>query len=124
MMNLRYRADKSVLQAVLAQANQLDLSAYDTEATAVFNSAKVAAEAVYSDADAEQDAVDAVVANLKEAIEALKTSVDGEKPVAGDSNLTTGSGNAKTGETFPTAAAVAVLLLAGTAAVVLKKRSC
>lgn len=124
MMNLRYRADKSILQAVLAQANQLDLSAYDTEATAVFNSAKVAAEAVYSDADAEQDAVDAAVANLKKAIEALKTSVDGEKPVAGDSNLTTGSGNAKTGETFPTAAAIAVLLLAGTAAVVLKKRSC
>lgn len=123
MLNLRYRADKSVLQAVLAQADQLDLSAYGTEAVTRFHSAKAAAEAVYSDADAGQDAVDTAADNLKKAIEALQTAADVEKPVAGDSNLTTGSGNAKTGETFPAAAAVAALLLAGAAAAVFKKKN-
>ena len=127
MMNLRYRADKSVLESVLAQANALDLSAYSEADLVAFNTAKAAAEAVYSDVNAEQDAADDAASNLQAAIASLTgapadTTTPGT-PAQGDAALTTAGGNAKTGEAAPIALAVAAVSLAGAAILFSKKRS-
>ena len=127
MMNLRYKADKSVLESVLAQANDLDLSAYSEADLAAFNAAKAAAEAVYSDVNAEQDAADDAASNLQAAIASLTgapadTTISGT-PTQGDAALTTAGGNAKTGEAAPIALAVATVSLAGAAILFSKKRS-
>ena len=135
MMNLRYRADKSVLEAVLAQANDVDLSTYSEAELAAFNAAKAAAEAVYNDVNAEQDAVNDAVSALQAAIipvtEALNdtttpTDTDittPDAPTQGDTTLTTGGGNAKTGEAAPIALAVAAVSLVGAALFISKKRN-
>ena len=63
------------------------------------------------------------VSDLSEAIKGL-TYADGtpaDIQVNGDGSITGNSASAKTGETTPIAMAVAALLLAGGAAVVLKK---
>lgn len=132
MMNLRFKADKSVLEAVLAQVNDLDLSAYSEADLAAFNAAKAAAEAVYNDVNAEQDAVDKAIADLQAAIPTEEpadttdtdlTQTDTETPTQGDAALTTGGGNAKTGEATPIALAVAAVSLVGAALFISKKRS-
>lgn len=64
MLNLYFTADKNVLEAVLAEANAIDLSAYSKADLAAFNAAKPAAEAVYNDSNAEQDAADKAVSCL------------------------------------------------------------
>ena len=64
MLNLCFKADKGVLEAVLAEANAIDLSAYSEADLAAFNAAKAAAEAVYNDVNAEQDAADKAVSCL------------------------------------------------------------
>ena len=64
MLNLCFKADKNVFEAVLAEANAIDLSAYSEADLAAFNAAKAAAEAVYNDVNAEQDAADKAVSCL------------------------------------------------------------
>ena len=64
MLNLCFKADKNVFEAVLAEANAIDLSAYSEADLAAFNAAKAAAEAVYNDINAEQDAADKAVSCL------------------------------------------------------------
>lgn len=71
MLNLYFKADKNVFEAVLAEANAIDLSAYSEADLAAFNAAKSAAEAAYNDSNAEQDAADKAVSCLQAAIASL-----------------------------------------------------
>ena len=104
MMNLRYRADKSVPESVLAQANALDLSAYSEADLASLS---------HSQSEAASD--------FQAAIASLTGTSD--TPAQGDTALTTADGNAKTEEEAPIALAVAAVSLAGAAILFSKKRS-
>ena len=126
MLNLCFKADKNVFEAVLAEANAIDLSAYSEADLAAFNAAKAAAEAVYNDVNAEQDAADKAVSDLQAAIASLTgapADTTTNTPTQGDAALTTAGGNAKTGEAAPIALAVASVSLAGAALFISKKRS-
>ena len=120
MMNLRYKADKSVLETVLADAGQIDTAAYTAVSVEAFHTAKAEAEAVLNDVNAEQEAADKAAEALKAAISGLKpVEKENQAAVQGDQDLTTSGGNAKTGETAPMAA---VALVCVCAAVLLFKR--
>ena len=121
MLNLRYKADKSLLTAVLAEAAKVDPALYTAESIAAFQSANNAAQAVNDNPDAEQAEVNCAVQALQEALSGLKP-VESSGAVQGDNTKTTGSGNAKTGDAAPIAAAVSLLALAGAAFVIGKKK--
>ena len=53
----------------------------------------------------------------------IRDRTDTETPTQGDAALTTGGGNAKTGEATPIALAVAAVSLVGAALFISKKRS-
>ena len=120
MLDLRYKADKSVLEQVLADAASRDLTGYTSESAAVFNAANDAAKAVYSNPDATQQEVDDAASALTKAIENLeRIASSAQQPaVQGDKAATTQSGNAKTGEAIPVAAVIALTL----AGIVLRKK--
>ena len=129
MMNLRYKADKGVLESVLAKASEIDLAAYTAESRAAFQSANDNARAVYEDENATQDEVNSAADRLHAAIDRLEAtdaasgSIVGQgASIQGDATRTNGSATAKTGETTPVAALIAVLALAGAGLVVSKKR--
>lgn len=124
MMKLRYRADKSLLEQLLADADGVDTAAYTAASVEAFHTARTQAQAVAADVNAEQDAADKAAAALKEAITQLqpldraaqRTEVNGGKAPAAE------SGSAKTGENAPLAAAAAVLILAGAGFAVSRKK--
>lgn len=121
LANLRYKADKSILEQLLTQANAIDTSAYTAETVDAFHAAKAASQEVYQNPEAEQDEVDQAVSNLSDAINALEILEPvSTAPVAGDSTAATGSSTPKTGEATPIALAAALLLLSGCA--IFKKR--
>ena len=119
MLELRVKAD-SILQALLADAANVDVSLYTAETAAAFQAAKD----IYDNPDATQAEVNNAAQALQDAISGLKSAGTSaaDTAVQGDANATADSGNAKTGETVPMAAA-ASLLLAGAAAIAFKKRS-
>ncbi|EEG30756.1 hypothetical protein CLOSTMETH_01612 [[Clostridium] methylpentosum DSM 5476] len=123
MMSLRFRADKSVLESVLADAAGIDTAAYTAASIEAFQTAYNKAMTINDNANATQAEVDEAIGSLKNAIDGLvKVEPDASgTAVRGDAVLTTGTGSAKTGETVPFAAA-AMVLLAGAAAVLLKKK--
>ena len=129
MLNLRYKADKSVLEALVSDAGKLDLNGFSKASVDAFNAAYADAQAALANEDLSEDdqaVVDGAVAGLQKAIEGLTYS-DGTPAgisVNGDGSIRTTGASAKTGETVPVAAAAAMLLIAG-AAVMLgrKKRS-
>lgn len=123
MMNLRYKADKSILEAVLARADKIDLSVYTQLSAAVFASAKAEAQAALNDQDAEQARVDEATNNLQAAIDQLACEAVVPAPtVNGDTSLTGASSSPKTGDTAPLAAGFALLALIGAACAVASKR--
>ena len=124
MMALRFRADKSVLEAVLAQASKIDTAQYTVESVAAFHAACAEAAAVNENVDATQQEVNLAVDNLQAAIDGLVAGSTGTPSVSvdGDKTLTTGSGNAKTGETAPIAAVAVVIGLAAVSLLEAKKR--
>lgn len=123
MMNLRYKADKSLLESVLAKASELDTSAYTAESVQAFYAAIQTAESVNRNENATQ-------AEVNDAAQALQNAVNGLSPaepvsdsvVQGDSRVTVGSGNAKTGDTLPFAAAVSLFTLLGAGLILSKKK--
>lgn len=123
MMNLRYKADKSILAAVLAQASGIDTSLYTAETTASFLAAQAEASRVLDDEQADQQAVNAAADKLQQAIDALApaSAQTGSLQVQGDPTAATAGSTPKTGDSFPAAGAAAVLLLG--AACLLFKRS-
>ena len=124
MLELRVKADKSILQALLEDAANVDISLYTAETAADFQAASNAAKDIYDNPDATQAEVNDAAQALQDAISGLKSAGTSaaDTAVQGDANATADSGNAKTGETVPMAAAAA-LLLAGAAAIACKKRS-
>ncbi len=55
MLNLRYKADKSILEALLAEANDKDANAYTAESYAVLQAAVAKANEVMGDENASQE---------------------------------------------------------------------
>lgn len=123
MLNLRYKADKSILEAVLAQASGIDTSLYTAETAASFLAAQTEATKVLDDEQADQQAVNAAADKLQKAIDALTPAAAQTESslVQGDPTATTAGSTPKTGDSFPAAGAAAVLLLG--AACLLFKRS-
>lgn len=124
MLNLRYKADKSVLESVLAKAFGIDTAAYTAESVAAFNAANDKAKAINNDANATQAEVKEAIDTLNAAIDALVeiNAVPAGTSVNGDTALTTGRSNAKTGDTVPFTAAVTMLALTGFAVIISKKK--
>lgn len=126
MVNLRLKADKSLLTAAVAETAVADLSLYTPESVELYNQARANADAVLADETLtvdDQAAVSAAADGLRAAYSGLTLlEAGGAAPVAGDTALTTGTGNAKTGESAPIAVAVALLALAGAAVIGRKRR--
>ena len=75
MEALRLKADKSVLEDLIKQTTELDLSIYTEESAAAFRTALAAAKAVLTDealSEDEQDQVDEAVNTLQAAYDALE----------------------------------------------------
>ena len=94
----RYKADKSILEDLINQAEGMDLSGYTQESVSVFNIALRAANAVLNDASLsidDQKVVDDAAADLQSAIENLSaddnTGSGDNKP--GDSNTPSDGNN-------------------------------
>ena len=125
LTNLRFKADKSILDQLLAEADGIDTAAYTAASVAAFQQAKADAAAASQDNTLsvdDQNAVDAAAAALREAIDSLTpVSQDAQTPAAGDSSVKTSGSTPKTGDTLPTALA-ALALLSGVAAVTMAKR--
>lgn len=117
MMNLRFRADKSVLQKVLEKAAGVDIEAYTPQSIAAFQAANENAQAVNNHPDATQAEVD-------RAVDELSAALDGLEPTAvqGDSVQASRGSNAKTGDAAPISLLAAITLLAGAAAYSMKKK--
>lgn len=112
MLALRFKADKAVLNQLLAQASAIDTSGYTEASVQNFNSAKAEAGKIAGDetiSEQEQDRVDRACETLRAAIKGLAKA---EASVQGDSSAKTNGKTPKTGETSAVPAA-AVLLLAG-----------
>lgn len=121
MLSLRYRADKSVLESLLRQAGQIDLSAYSGETGSAFQRARSEADEVFRNPDADQPAADRAAGSLKEALEQLEVR-RGEPPKAGGSGHGAAQGSPKTGEPLPWTLAGALAALAVSGIVLRKKR--
>lgn len=113
MLNMRFKADKSLLQNAIAAAAAIDLSAYTPESVENFNRAYSAANETAQDnslSEEDQNLVNQAARNLQTAIDSLV-------PVSGDPAAKTGTFSAKTGDAgkLPFAMAVASLALLGLA---------
>ena len=103
MLNLRYKADKSILEALLAEANDKDANVYTAESYAVLQAAVEEANAVMANENATQEEVDAVVTSVQEAMKglvAVETPADNNKAdgtQTGQESTTTKANAAKTG---------------------------
>ena len=65
MLNLRYKADKSILEEVLAAANNLDATAYTAESYSALTATVAEANTVMDNENATQNEVDVAVANIQ-----------------------------------------------------------
>ena len=125
MMNLRYKADKSILEKVVAAVANIDLSGYTSESVDWFNRALDAANSLLSDQNLE--ATDENNAAIQAAADELEAAYKALTPLRaadleGDAAVTASGGTAKTGDANTAAAAAAMLLLAGAAFVLTKKQ--
>ena len=132
---LRLKADKSVLEDLVSQMEDLDLSVYTEESAAVFRAALMAANDILADKTlTEEDQ-----AKVNEAVQTLQAAYDGlekvqteepENPGSAGSDQNTQNGSAgadtakaaKTGDTAPIAAAGLMLVLSAGAVIMLCKK--
>ncbi len=118
-----YKADKAILESLIAKAEGTDLAGYTAESSAALKTALASAKAVYADATLsvnDQAAVDEAAAALDDALDSLVKLSDGgntDGDANGDENNTQ---SPQTGESHT---ALPALLLAGISAAVLF-RSC
>lgn len=124
MAHLRLRADKSLLEKILAEAEAVDTAAYTAETVKRFQSAQVAAKEVYADADVTQQEADDAAAALQAAIASLELAetTDTQIAIRDDQTTSVGSANAKTGDAVPAGMVIALMVLTGAAFVIGKKR--
>ncbi len=131
MLNLRYKADKSILEKVIAEANGKDANAYTAESYAVLEAAVAEANAVMANEDATQEEVDAAVTSVQEAMKGLvaveKPSTEtpddnkADSTQTGQESTTTKANAAKTGDVTPIAG-LATIALAGVAILLTQKK--
>lgn len=127
VLNLRYKADKEILNQVIGQVKALDLSGYTPESILALNAALQKAEETAADeslSQEDQPFVDQVLSDLNKAVAGL-TLLDGtpaKLSVDGDGNITGASASAKTGEASPVSAMAVAALLAGAAVVLNRKK--
>lgn len=123
IMELRLKADKTLLAQIITQAASVDLSGYTAETIEVFHSANDTANKVYQDDNATQQEVDAAVTGLRDAIQNLNAKeAAAETAMQGDQNMTANTSNSKTGETSPIALSLTLFALAGACVVLGKKK--
>ncbi|MBC5788140.1 FIVAR domain-containing protein [Clostridium facile] len=130
MLNLRYKADKSILEEVVAKANQIDANVYTAKSYAVLEAALKDANAVLANENATQEEVDVAVQSVQAAMDSL-VAVEGtetETPTTnnnatqtGQESTTTKANAAKTGDIAPIAG-MAVLAVAGAAILITRKK--
>ena len=114
MLQLRYKADKSILENMVAQLETMDTSGYTPESLAVLNAAIQEAKTVLQDENLSkenQSVVDTQVENLIAAVASLEKQ--------NSPNIIEKA--AATGDVAPIAGIV-LLALAGTAIIALRKR--
>ncbi|MBC5787947.1 family 78 glycoside hydrolase catalytic domain [Clostridium sp. NSJ-27] len=131
ILNLRYKANKSILEKVIAEANEVDSNAYTVESYAVLEAAVAEANAVMANENATQEEVDAAVTSVQEAMKGLvaveKPSTEtpddnkADSTQTGQESTTTKANAAKTGD-FAPIAGIMVLALAGTAAILSRRK--
>ena len=127
MLNLRYKADKSILEEVVAKANQIDENAYTAESYAVLEAALKDANAVLANENATQEEVDVAVQSVQAAmnslvaVEGTETPSDNNATQTGQESTTTKANAAKTGDIAPIAG-MTVLAVAGAAVLIIRKK--
>ena len=105
MMNLRYRADKSVLESILAKASEIDATAYTAQSVAAFNAANEEAKAVNNNDNATQSEVNDAADKLSAAIDGLiAAEAQTTTTATGIAGTTNAAKSPATGETLPIAA--------------------
>ena len=149
MENLRLKADKDVLEALLNEGQGMDLTRYTEESAAVFRAALASAQAVFEDETLsvmDQQKVDDAVAALKEAKDGLTAKADGtgdgegsgqdpdsgnQSDVSGDAGTDAGKDSSdggkdqaavQTGDGAPVLAAGFMLILSAGAIILIKRR--
>lgn len=124
MLNLRLRADKSLLAKIVADAKAIDLSRYTPASVAVFQEVLAQAEAMLDDETlGEQDeaAIKAMAAKVENAVQSLiQTGL--AAPVQGDAGVTSSGSTPKTGDSLPVVGMTALLLAAAVLGLRRKKR--
>ena len=132
MLNLRYKADKSILEEVLAEANKIDANAYTEESYATLQAAVEKANEVMADENASQEEVNTAVANVQAAMDGLvaveggTTETPSTKPTeegvqTGQETTTTKANAAKTGD-FAPIAGIATIAIAGMTLILSRKK--
>lgn len=130
LLNLRLKADKSILTNLLAQANQIDLSLYSEESVERYLAAKADADTVSSQdlSDEEQAVIDNATDNLYRAMQELTEKgaaaqgVSDHAPVQGDSTAASTSVLPKTGDPVAFGGIAAVALLSLVSIQLIRKR--
>ena len=127
LLNLRLKADKSILESVIAEANGKEANAYTAESYAVLEAAVAEANDVMADENATQEEVDAAVLSVQKAMEGL-VAVEGATPETPSTDNATQTGQestttkaAKTGDITPIAG-LAILTVAGAAMLYVRKK--
>ena len=129
MLELRYRADKTLLKEAVEAAEGIEISEYTAESAASFEALLAEAKAMLRDNNLSKEdeaEINAKAMELKAAQSKLervenKGSGTEEGVQTGQESTTTKTNSAKTGDVTPIAGAVA-LAVAGVAVVALKKR--
>ena len=132
MLNLRYKADKSILEEVLAEANKIDANAYTEESYATLQAAVEKANEVMADENASQEEVNTAIANVQAAMDGLvaveggTTETPSTKPTeegvqTGQETTTTKANAAKTGD-FAPIAGIATIAIAGITLILSRKK--
>ena len=107
MKALRLKADKSVLEDLISQTAELDLSAYTEESASVFRAALAAANDILADGTLSADdqaKVDEAVSALQAAYDELEKVQGGdENPGSGDTDDTQKPGSGQSGDDGQTA---------------------
>ena len=131
MLNLRLKADKSILEEMIATANGMDANAYTSESYSVLTTALAKANDVMADDNATQEDVDAAANAVKAAMDGL-VAIDGTEvqtpstennaTQAGQETTTTKANAAKTGDIAVPAAVIGLLAASAVAVGITKKR--
>lgn len=125
MSELRVKPDKSALENLISQAENIDTANYTKESGQVFHKALAQAIKVYQNAEADQQDVDNAVRTLKAAEDSLVAKADGDQQeeksgisTGNSSNVTknsetknSGVRSAKTGDKTQAGALALVMLL-------------